>query len=276
MKQVLANLNSEQARLNLDALMQRGEEWALEIGQLLRVIQEKQFYHDWGFKSLKSYLESTYGISRSRGYQLIEYAKVMESLPEKVSTMVDTFETAEVVTERHARVLSDVPEKDRAKVLADAAESPDGVTIESLQTSLRNVSPLKQVNEPPRPRDHTGWALPESVLPLWHRQQAVKDMLKSLGSLRGTIRRVMEAGNDSLFRECDVHAMLTHCDNLHAQLKLAVPYAVCPYCHGITLKECQSCKGRGVMSQFRWDHTVPEEMKQMRKLALDDERKTDK
>jgi hypothetical protein len=178
--------------------------------------------------------------------------------------------TTSGLTERHTRVLKNVPKDKRKDVLAEAAKAGE-VTVESLEKAAAQHE-AEPSDGPPKLRDATGLRIPEALLPLWHRRDKVEDLIKSLNSIRSTVKRITGSG-DILFRECDLQAIETHLTNANAQIKLAVPHAVCPYCLGVTFKNCSACKGRGFMSKFKWDNTVPEEMKRLRELFLDDERK---
>jgi hypothetical protein len=141
--------------------------------------------------------------------------------------------------------------------------------VESLKKAAAKHEPAP-TDEPPKLRDATGLVIPEALLPLWHRRDKVEDLIKSLNSIRSTVKRIAGSG-DILFRECDLQAIETHLSNANAQIKLAVPHAVCPYCLGVTFKNCSACKERGFMSKFKWDNTVPVEMKALRELFLKDE-----
>jgi hypothetical protein len=253
----------------------------LRAGRALRTVQEKKLYRA-SFKTFEAWSSTHFGLSKTHSYRLIDYANVTDSLlvestEEKTSPIGDKsvrqLTDAPPLTESQARALKPVPEEKRAEVLEHAAASGPVTAAKITESAQVVLNPRNSAeSEKPLSRDATGWLVPPSVAPLFHRQGNVRDILQKVSAIRGVVRRVMEADNDPLFRECQLQDMLHACDQLHQQLKLALPYAVCPYCHGVNSKSCQPCKGRGAVSEFRWQHCVPEEIKALRKKAIADEK----
>ena len=133
---------------------------------------------------------------------------------------------------------------------------------ENLHFSVRNSedkSPGCQENRLPQPvsspaadtppveLDGTGFPIPKERLELFHRIAEAESLLNKLAAVRGAIRTAMEDGNDPLYRECCVNEMLGELDKVYADLKRAVPFAVCPFCQGVNADNCRSCKGRGAL-----------------------------
>ena len=128
----------------------------------------------------------------------------------------------------------------------------------------RKLPPPPQVNVPEVRRCHTGWEIPAAILPLWERAEEVQGLLSGLSTLRGILRKAEEE-KDKVFAEVNFSSIKAHLDQAYADLKTAKPYAVCPTCLGKTPDNCALCKGRGFISEHRWNSVVPEEQKVMRK-----------
>jgi len=140
----------------------------------------------------------------------------------------------------------------------------------------RKLPPPPQVNAkriPPPPvvapvpevrRCHTGCEIPAAILPLWERAEEVQGLLSSLSTLRGILRKAEEE-KDKVFAEVNFSSIKAHLDQAYADLKTAKPFAVCPACEGKTPDNCALCKGRGFISEHRWNSVVSEEQKAIRK-----------
>lgn len=77
---------------------------------------------------------------------------------------------------------------------------------------------------------------------------------------------------DVMYAEVNGDLLMCDFNNLIHHLNLAIPYAVCPVCQGHKEAQvnahCRMCFGRGMVSKLRWDRTVPEEIKQIRKKGI--------
>lgn len=112
-------------------------------------------------------------------------------------------------------------------------------------------------------RDKTGFPIPEAILPLWSRCEDIQDHLSAISALRGALRSAQES-NDIAWVEVSYSTVLAGLDQAYASLRTIKPHAVCPTCQGKLATNCTLCKGRGFISEFRWDTCVPRETKELR------------
>jgi len=88
----------------------------------------------------------------------------------------------------------------------------------------------------------------------------MKEMAATISRVLGVIRRLHDSGDHLLLDE-NGQAIIAALETAGHGLKSNVPYAVCPYCNGILADQCRTCRGRGIIGKFRYDNTVPKEMK---------------
>lgn len=108
--------------------------------------------------------------------------------------------------------------------------------------------------------DGVGREIPETLLPLWRRRSEINEHLSALSRLRVSIR---SAEGDPLWAEVNTSALLANIDAAYTSVKTAVRHAVCPTCQGIMTTGCKLCFGTGLISEFRWERTVPQETKDL-------------
>ena len=119
---------------------------------------------------------------------------------------------------------------------------------------------------PPPPSqilDGTGWPILTQLIPLWQRTDEVQEMLTTLSRVKGALRAAQE-NNDKLFAEVNFSSALSQLDQAWTDIKTAKPFAVCPTCQGQLPDKCTLCKGRGLISEHRWNTCVTREDKEFR------------
>lgn len=111
--------SDEQVRLGeLEHTIERGKAAFLDVGQALAEIQTSKLYRGV-HETFAEYVETKWGMSKSRAYQFIEAADVSAELSTSpVSKILDKPPSEDAV-----RALAKAPEGTRAKVLADAAKA---------------------------------------------------------------------------------------------------------------------------------------------------------
>lgn len=137
--------STEETRLlELEVLVENGLDTFVKVGTALAEIQTFKLYrqtHD----NFADYLEDRFGISRSRGYQLIDSARL--------STMVDNAGLPPIQNERQARALSGLDDQDVLTVYQNAvAETAGRPTTRSITEAARRVVPSAPKVEPKPPR----------------------------------------------------------------------------------------------------------------------------
>jgi len=123
--------------------------------------------------------------------------------------------------------------------------------------------PLPRKEEPVVVVDKTGWPIPAALIPTWERSHEVQEILTSLSRIKGALRSAQD-GKDKLFVEVNFSTALAQLDQAYADIKTAIPFAVCPTCQGKTPDNCGLCKGRGFVSEHRWSTVVSKETKELR------------
>jgi len=119
---------------------------------------------------------------------------------------------------------------------------------------------------PPPPSvvvDSTGWPIPTQLIPLWLRSQEVQELLTILSKVKGALRRAQDQ-RDMLFAEVNFSSALSQLNHAWTDVKTAKPFAVCPTCQGQVPENCTLCRGRGLISEFRWNMFVTREDKEFR------------
>jgi hypothetical protein len=120
----------------------------------------------------------------------------------------------------------------------------------------------------PAARDDVGREIPEQLLPLWERAGEVSAMLTAISRVRVALKEAQQI-SDMLFSEVSYSSVIAHLDQAYAGIQVAKPYAVCPFCQG---RGCRACCKRGLLSKFRWDKTVPRDLKQHVAAVVEEKR----
>lgn len=112
----------------------------------------------------------------------------------------------------------------------------------------------------------TGAVLTTLALKFWERTDEVKEVIGQVVQLERILKKIQSV-EDLMFCEVNISAALADLDKIMTNLETAIPYALCPQCQGQPKSqpngECRMCKGRAVVSQFRW-RTVPAELRRLR------------
>jgi hypothetical protein len=277
----------EDARLKeLEKLIAKGKQTFVEVGLALAEIRDLRLYKR-EYTNFNEYCQKKWGWERRYAYNLIEGAEVVRALPESVR------HGAQIDSERAARELAKVEPEDRAGVVQAIVDDGKPVTAAAIKrhlppppvargdgcsaTGIRPSSPPpaspadRQVSPtvPPPPAsvvDGTGWPIPTHLIPLWQRADEVQEMLTTLSRVKGVLRAAQES-KDKLFAEVNFSSALSQLDQAWTDIKTAKPFAVCPTCQGQLPDQCTLCRGRGLISEHRWNTCVTCEDKAFRAKA---------
>lgn len=116
-------------------------------------------------------------------------------------------------------------------------------------------------------KDATGYPLTEKSSIYWDRIQEIVDLRDHVSAIKRSIAIAMKE-EDPLFSEFNFSAFEADIDRIDKNLSLAMPYSVCPKCQGNVVEMCRLCSGRGVISKFKFDTGVSEELKNIRKASI--------
>ena len=109
-------------------------------------------------------------------------------------------------------------------------------------------------------RDHTGYAIPEELLPQWERGEDVIEMQKLIARTERLVKAAYET-EGPFWAPVNLQSIAIELHRAKRELETARPYAVCCTCHGREHGSCVVCKGRGFISQNHYEKCVPEEVK---------------
>ena len=266
----VSSIRESQRLEELEKTIARGQKTFVEVGRALAEIRDLRLYkREYG--GFAEYCQAKWGWNKSYAYYMIDSAEVVKSLPEKVSTLVDT-ETA-------ARELGKAPPEQRAGIIEAVVAEGTPVTAAAIKRHLPppmvrsepkgSGAATKPPPPPPPPSqvlDGTGWPIPTQLIPLWQRSSEVQEMLTSISRVKGALRTAQET-KDKLFAEVLFSSALSQLDQAWADIKTAKPFAVCPTCQGQLPEQCTLCKGRGLISEHRWNACVTREDKEFRARA---------
>ena len=250
-------------------MIAKGKQTFVEVGLALAEIRDLRLYkREYG--SFSEYCREKWGWERRYTDYVIAGAEAVKSLPEKVSTIV--------LTETAARELAKIPAEQRAEVVETVAAEGKPVTAAAIKRRLP-PPPMRRrapggtdgtsgaVPPPPgQVLDATGWPIPTQLIPLWQRAGEVQEWLTVLSRLKGVLRKAQE-NRDMLFAEVQFSSALSQAEQLWTDMKTAKPFAVCPTCQGQVPDKCTLCRGRGLISEFRWNTCVTREDKEFRARA---------
>ncbi len=255
----------------LEKTIARGKKTFVEVGLALAEIRDLRLYkREYG--GFEEYCQKKWGWEKRYTNYVIAGAEAVRSLPEKLGTIVPT--------EAAARELAKVEPSQRAGVVQAIVDQGKPVTAVAIKGHLppppmvrggtdgtRGKAPGAMPPPPPsQVLDGTGWPIPTQLIPLWQRADEVQEMLTALSRVKGTLRAAQE-NRDNLFAEVNFSSALSQLDQAWTDIKTAKPFAVCPTCQGQVPDKCTLCRGRGLISEHRWNTCVTREDKEFRARA---------
>ncbi len=277
----------------LEKVIARGKKTFVEVGLALAEIRDLRLYRRQ-YGGFEEYCRKKWGWEKRYTNYVIAGAEAVKSLPAKLGTIVPT--------EAAARELGKAEPEQRAGILEAVVAEGKPVTAAAIKRHLppppmvrgsqtvpttptaptsgtegaagrmpgATAGRMPAATVPPLPPtqvlDATGWPIPTQLIPLWQRAGEVQEMLTALSRVKGALRSAQET-KDKLYAEVLFSSALSHLDQAWQDLKTAKPFAVCPTCQGQLPDRCLSCKGRGFVSEFRWNTCVTREDKEFRARA---------
>ena len=227
--EMVMSIRESQRLKELEKVIAKGQKTFVEVGLALVEIRDLRLFKG-EYSSFTEYCQKKWGWEQRYTRYVIAGAEAVRSLPEGVGTLVHH--------EAAARELAKVEAGQRAGVVQTIVAEGRPVTAREVKRHL-----------PPPPGqvvDGTGWAIPTQLIPLWQRSHEVQD---------------------KLFAEVNFSSALSKLDQAWTDIKTAKPFAVCPTCQGQLPDKCTLCKGRGLISEHRWNTCVTREDKEFRARA---------
>jgi hypothetical protein len=265
--EVVVRIRDDERLGELEKVIAKGQKTFVEVGLALVEIRDLRLFKR-EYSSFNEYCQKRWGWEQRYTRYVIAGAEAVKSLPEGTRTLVN-HETA-------ARELAKAAPEQRAGVVQAVVDSGRPVTAREIRRRL--PPPPTQPSGaqgtagpalPPPPSqvlDATGWPIPTQLIPLWHRAGEVQDLLTALSRVKGALRSAQE-DRDMLFAEVNFSSALSQLDQAFTDVKTAKPYAVCPSCQGQVPENCTLCRGRGLLSEYRWNACVTREHKEFREKA---------
>ena len=159
----------------------------------------------------------------------------------------------------HAQKLAALPETQFREVVSGAKTMAQ---VKKAGKAKKTATAKTDIGGPPpdpnaKIKDPNNKVIPAKLLPLWHRGQEIQEILTQISKIRCTIERAVE-DKDKLYSEIIISNVKAELDNAYAGIKATKPYCVCPMCQG---EGCRACNHRGLIGKFRYDISVPKELK---------------
>jgi hypothetical protein len=226
-------------------------------------IRDKKLYR-LTHKTFEQYCQDRWKFSRQYVNEMIRGARAIQGLPPELETLVSKVKVASAVAK--------VDPAKRLEVVELAVESATiagtGVTAKTIESAASVVKKkAEKFVPPPEVRDKVLYLVPDDLHELWNRRNEAADMMDLVSQVKCRVEKGIK-DQDPLFREVNnsLVAMLTNC---YGTLGLILPYAVCTTCNGKNITQCAFCKGRGLISKFKYESpAVTKSVREMReKLA---------
>ncbi len=156
----------------------------------------------------------------------------------------------------------------RAEMEKNGAVKPEPMRVgkDGKERPSAKVEKKQPGKSPVEPVDDVGTAIPSFALTYWNRSDEVHELLDTL-KLVSKFLVATQKKEDLMFGEVNFSAAIGDLDKVITNCSCAIPYAVCSQCQGQPKTqpkgECRMCKGRGLVSKFRWNSLTPSEVKQM-------------
>ncbi len=287
-------LRDDQRLAELEKTIARGKKTFVEVGLALAEIRDLRLYRrEYG--GFEEYCRKKWGWTKQHAYRLIEAAPIGKSNPwvtsERAARELGKAEPGQrdgvvqaVVAEGKpvtaAAIKRHLPPPPMVRAAGDN-EAPTATTVPTGRTDTTNgrgslgrdaqgdPRDAGATVPPPPPTqvlDATGWPIPTQLIPLWQRAQEVQELLTILSRVKGALRSAQD-NKDMLFAEVSFSSALSQLDQAWTDIKTAKPFAVCPTCQGQLPDTCTLCRGRGLISEHRWNTCVTREDKEFRARA---------
>lgn len=153
-------LDESRVLIDLEKLIEQGRRTFEIVGLALATIRDRRLYRS-DHATFDDYCKSKWGFTKSYCNYLIDGAKIVQSLPKKLATIV--------ATESQARELGKVPEPDRPKVLKAASAIAESENRPLLARDIKDAAWAESLpaDQTPSVTLEAQWrdALPKSMLP---------------------------------------------------------------------------------------------------------------
>jgi len=263
-------------------LVQKGR---LACGKALIEIRDDGYW-EFTHTSFKDYCSDTFDISESYAHRLMDGIKVITDLPTKLQSRISN--------EAQARALGKVPEEDRSGAIKEASKNghitamgiekaaakiEENKKVQNLPIGKSSVSVKPESETPQKPKqlskeelklkyDDVGTPMSHDALPFRARWEEVKDIFDTLSKFRVAIKKARDEG-DFLWVKHGQEAY-EYLSRAYSYITDASPDCMCLICQGSPSMQpggCNTCGSTGMISQYRFDHFLPKELREIRLLS---------
>ena len=280
-----SNAKRQKRRDELIGIVKRGLDMT---GNALQELKDDGYWEDT-HTSWIAFCKETFGISKTKLFNLLKYTEVVGSLSKENQSKITTID--------QALALAKLPEESRNAVVSKA-ENNGGITAENLKfhgakpareksvtdkvthspesgpstsESAESKTPSKPKTPPPAKErtitlDKVGTPIPDDALPYWNRRHEVQSVLTQISKIRTMIKSARDK-QDCLWVKHGQDAY-EYLSRAYSYISDALPHAVCLQCQGsYSMQEkegCSVCGNTGLISEYRFDHYLPKELREIR------------
>lgn len=283
----MANTKRSKRREELILTVKRGLDMT---GAALQELRDDEHWKET-HNSFVDFCRDTFSISKTKLYTILKGMEVISSLPKNLQPLI--------TNDSQVLELSKLPTDERAAVIKKC-EKNGGVTAESIaihsetaskerprgnvtdkvtkvpNSGLHFSQPAESETGSKRQNpvskkdrvyvfDRVGTIVPNDALPYWKRRQEVQNVLTQISKLRTTIKDARDGG-DCLWVKHGQDGY-EYLSRAYSYLSDALPHAVCLQCQGsFTLQPegCSVCGNTGFISEYKFDHYLPKELREIR------------
>ena len=251
--QMLVEATTVQKAKELKDLALTAKDWATRKKKGDEVIENCRYYALMAERKMGEMLKAT---KRAKG-QLKHAVLTGDHDKENSPTLADLGVSKNESS--HAQKLAALPEAQFQEVVSGAKTMAQ---VKKAGKAKKTATAKTDIGAPPpdpnaKIKDPNNKVIPAKLLPLWHRGQEIQEILTQISKIRCTIERAVE-DKDKLYSEIIISNVKAELDNAYAGIKATKPYCVCPMCQG---EGCRACNHRGLIGKFRYDISVPKELK---------------
>lgn len=276
-----SKLSTEELIARSKRCQREGRKIFIEWGIYLTVIRDGERFSP-EYDSFYQFCLHHFGISKSYAIDLISDVPVYTKLSKPARDLI--------VNERQLRELKKAPEIIRNDVV-ETAKQYGPITASNIRESIEEVARQKKIDltamavvQPPssngnnhiskssqktktqisaksKPEivyDCAGGIVTDEAMPFWSRVKEIGAIISPVRDIAKEVKRLKESGDMLFARVPD--SIVERLNQDYLDLRLALPYCLCPKCHGepsLRPNGCSDCSQTGLISKVEHDRLNP-------------------
>lgn len=253
-------------------------------GLALQELRDDEHWKDT-HTSWIEFCKDNFAISKTKLYEILKYTEVLGSLAKENQSKITSID--------QGLALFKAPEKDRNTII-EKAENNGGLSADNLRfhgakkvtktnvtdkvTKVLNSGQSSSGYTESKPAseskiqklrtvtfDRVGTIVPLDAIPYWERRMEVQKVLTQISKIRTDIKTARD-GQDCLWVKHGQDAY-EYLSRAYSYISDALPWAVCLQCQGsysLQPDGCSACGNTGLISEYRFDHFLPKELREIR------------